>query len=85
MAKTTPSPDPDLLAAVVLDTLIASAGTGMTLAQVARACERRPRRRSEAHEIRVALAILIDDELATREGELYRATRAAIRAEQLRY
>lgn len=85
MAKTTRAPDPDLLAAVVLETLVAAAGAGMTLAQVARACERRPDRRSQAREVEIALGLLVEDDLAARDGERYRATRAAIRADELRY
>jgi hypothetical protein len=79
------SPDPDLLAAVVLQTLVGAGPAGLTLPQVARACERQPDRLPEAREVEVALRILIDDELATRDGDLYRATRAAIRAAELSF
>lgn len=88
MAKTpqsTVSPDPDLLAAVVLHTLVGAGPAGLTLPQVARACEREPDRLPEAREVEVALRILIDDELAARDGDLYRPTRAAIRAAQLSF
>jgi hypothetical protein len=80
-----PSPDPDLLAAVVLQTLVGAGAAGLTLRQVARACERDPDRLPQAREVEVALRILIDDELATRDGDLYRATRAAIRAAELSF
>jgi hypothetical protein len=80
-----PSPDPDLLAAVVLHTLVGAGAAGLTLPQVARACERDPDRFPEAREVEVALRILIADDLATRDGDLYRATRAAIRAAELSF
>jgi hypothetical protein len=87
VAKTTqpPVPDPDLLAAVVLQTLVGAGPVGLTLPQVARACERDPRRLPEAREVEVALRILIADELARREGDLYLPTRAAIRAAELSF
>lgn len=85
MAKTQHSSDPDLLAAVVLDTLVKAGPGGLTLTQVARACERDPRRLPEAREVEIALRILIADELATRESDLYRPTRAAIRAAELSF
>lgn len=104
MAKTqeppaggTPEPAADLLAAVVLDTLvsaIAGGGSGidpgaehggLTLAEVARACERDPARADEAGEVRGALDILLADELATLEAGRYRPTRAAIRAAELSF
>jgi hypothetical protein len=93
----TPEAAPDLLAAVVLDTLVrAVAGgssgvdpgaghAGLTLAEVARACERNPARADEAREVRGALDILLADELATHEGDRYRPTRAAIRAAELSF
>ena len=92
-----PEPDPDLLAAVVLDILVSAvagggsgvdpgAGQGgLTLAEVARACERNPARADEAREVRGALEILLADELATLEADRYRPTRAAIRAAELSF
>jgi hypothetical protein len=91
VAKTTHSgdrpepPDLDLLAAVVLPTLVGAGKGGLTLAQVARACERDPRRLPEAREVELALRVLIADDLATRSGERYLATRAAIRAAELSF
>lgn len=78
-------PHPDLLAAVALDTLVRAGPAGLTLAQVARACERDPDHPSEACEVRNALAILTRDDLATRAGDVYRPTRAAIRAADLSF
>lgn len=88
MAKTQESigaPNPDLLAAVVLHTLVSEGGEGMTVARVARACERDPEEAGEAREIEIALAILLEDGLATREDELYRPSRAAVRAAELSF
>ncbi|HEV3095450.1 MAG TPA: hypothetical protein VGY30_13210 [Solirubrobacteraceae bacterium] len=76
---------PDLLAAVVLHTLVSAGTTGLTAAQVAPACERDPDDPSEADEIAAALAILVRDELALRADEVYRPTRAAIRAAELSF
>jgi hypothetical protein len=76
---------PDLLAAVVLHTLVSRGTSGLTAAQVARACERDPDAPDEAGEIEAALAILVRDELALRETDTYRPTRAAIRAAELSF
>ncbi|MGH2878182.1 MAG: hypothetical protein ACRDK4_01045 [Solirubrobacteraceae bacterium] len=94
-AGVTPEPAPDLLAAVVLHTLVSGGPgrgidpgartNGLTLAQVARACERDPARPDEAREVQAALDILVADDLATREGKRYRPTRAAIRAAELSF
>ncbi len=83
--QSTGCPDPDLLAAVVLHTLVSKGREGMTVAQVAVACERSPNHPSEEREIEVALAILLDDGLATVETDLYRPTRPAIRAAELSF
>jgi hypothetical protein len=86
-----PPPDPDLLAAVVLDTLVrgrAGPGDGpdgLTLAEIARACEREPMRAEERREVQAAVDILLADELATREADRYQPTRAAIRAAELSF
>jgi hypothetical protein len=78
-------PDPDLLAAVVLHTLVQAGSRGLTLPQVARACERDPGRLPDAREVELALRILIEDSLASRAGDRYRPTRAAIRAAELSF
>lgn len=76
---------------MVLDTLVrerADPGeklNGMTLGEIARACEREPRRAEELREVQTALDILLADELATREADRYRPTRAAIRAAELSF
>ncbi|MFZ2113373.1 MAG: hypothetical protein WAU77_06540 [Solirubrobacteraceae bacterium] len=61
------SQHPDLLAAVVLHTLVSGACDGMTAASVALACERDPSTQREIDEIMVALEILLEDGLAERE------------------
>jgi hypothetical protein len=86
-----PPPDLDLLAAVVLDTLVRGSAdpgekpNGLTLGEVARACEREPMRAEERREVQAALDILLADELATRETDRYLPTRAAIRAAELSF
>lgn len=61
------SQHPDLLAAVVLHTLVSEARDGMTLAAVAAACERDPDTERDIEEIVTALEILLGDGLAERE------------------
>jgi hypothetical protein len=78
-----PSQHPDLLAAVVLHTLVSEGRDGMTVSRVAVACERKPDDPAERDEIEAALKILLDDDLATCEDELFRPTRAAVRASDL--
>ena len=88
MAKTqedVDAPNPDLLAAVVLHTLVSEGGEGMTVARVAVACDRSPNHPGEEREIELALAILVGDGLARCEEDLYRPTRAAIRAAELSF
>ncbi|MGH2911252.1 MAG: hypothetical protein ACRDJ3_02115 [Solirubrobacteraceae bacterium] len=88
MAKTqgkVDAPDPDLLAAVVLHTLVSNGRDGLTVAQVALACDRSPNHPHEEREIEIALAILLDDGLAMRAQDLYRPTRPAIRAAELSF
>lgn len=80
----------DLLAAVVLHTLVSDGRGGMTAAGVARACERNPADPTELREIQAALEILLDDELVRRDpnrdgDDLYAPTRAAVRASELTF
>jgi hypothetical protein len=79
------APDPDLLAAVVLHTLVSEGREGLTVAQVAVACERSPHHPGEEREIEQALAILVNDGLAMCEDDLYRPTRPALRAAELSF
>jgi hypothetical protein len=57
----------DLLAAVVLHTLVSGARDGMTAASVALACERDPNTQRDIDEIVGALEILLEDGLAVSE------------------
>jgi hypothetical protein len=80
---------------VVLHTLVSDGGDGMTVADIARACERDPENAEEAKEVETALEILLDDGLAERtagdvgheesSAELVRPTRAAVRASELSF
>lgn len=79
------APDPDLLAAVVLDTLVGASPESLSGSEVARACERDPNRGADVREIGVALQTLIADGLAVRARRGYRATRAAVRAAELSF
>jgi hypothetical protein len=67
-----PSQHPDLLAAVVLHTLVSEARDGMTAAKVALACDRDPHAKHDFDEIVMALEILLEDGLAERETALGR-------------
>jgi hypothetical protein len=83
------SQHPDLLAAVVLHTLVSEGQDGMTPARMALACERDPDIRADMEEIEAALELLRDDGLALLErdgeSELFRPTRAAVRARELSF
>jgi hypothetical protein len=85
VANSQDSAHPDLLAAVVLHTLVSEGRAGMSVARVAIACGRDPSVSAEVEEIGVALRILLDDELALHEEDLYQPTRAAIRAAELSF
>lgn len=77
--------DPDLLAAVVLHTLVVNGREGMSAQTLARECERDPAVPDEQREVDMAIEILLGDGLARREGELFAPTRAAIRANELSF
>lgn len=73
------------MAAVVLHALVHEGRSGLTLADVAIACERDPSAPEEMREITQALEILTADGLAQRRGELFCPTRAAVRADELSF
>jgi hypothetical protein len=74
----------DFLAAVVAHVLVSAYPRTLTLAEVARECERNLDKPDERHEIELALKWITGDELAThREGWI--ATRAAVRAAELSF
>jgi hypothetical protein len=80
-----PSQHPDLLAAVVLHTLVTQGCAGLSVAQVASACERDPKDPADIDEIEAALELLLGDTLAQCKDDLYRPTRAAARAAELSF
>lgn len=73
------------MAAVVLHVLVSKARKGFTVAQVAKACERDPGDPSDLDEIEAALEVLLDDGLAQSQDDLFRPTRAAVRASELSF
>jgi len=74
-----PAPDPDPLAAVVLHTLVSEGRNGLPIAQIVKACER------DLDEVEAAVEVLLADGLARGKDDLYRPTRAAIRADELSF
>lgn len=74
-----------MLAAVVLHTLVAEGRDGLPRAQIARACERDPTDSTDMRETETALGVLLEDHLAERDGDLYKPTRAAVRATELSF
>lgn len=84
----TTDPHPDLLAAVVLHVLVSEGRDGLTVEQIARACERNPGEESQRREVQTALEILVRDHLAipqTGDGSAFEPTRAAVRADELSF
>jgi hypothetical protein len=79
------SQHPDLLAAVVLHTLVSEGRDGLTTKHIALACDRDPGDSADIDEIETALQSLLDDALAERGDGFYRPTRAAIRATELSF
>jgi hypothetical protein len=83
------SQHPDLLAAVVLHTLVREGRDGITVASIAKACDRDPSDPSDSSEVEAALGVLLDDGLAEREHraerDLWLPTRAAMRADELSF
>ena len=79
------TPHPDLLAAVVLHTLIRAGPPGTSTERTIESCERDPNSQAERNEIEAAINTLIADGLAERRGAHVRATRAALRADALSF
>jgi len=77
--------DPDPLAAVLLHVLVAEARDGLTASQLATACERDPDDAADLDEVEAALEVLLNDDLAQSQNDVYRPTRAAIRASELSF
>lgn len=80
-----PPPHPDLLAAVVHHALLSAHPATLTLAETAAAVERDPASQADRVAVEAALQGLIADGLAHRRGGRYGATRAALRADSLRF
>jgi hypothetical protein len=57
----------------------------MSVAQVAAACERDPNDPADTDEVEAALEILLGDGLAECENELFKPSRAAMRASELSF
>lgn len=70
---------------MVLHTLVTHGRDGIPAHRVAAACERDPSQPAEMREIEAALEILLDDDLARRDGDLFAPTHAAIRASELSF
>ena len=79
------SPPRDRIAAVVLHVLVSHGPGTLTPAQVALACERDPGLPADGEAIGWALGELVEDGLAYRRGVRFGATRAAVRARELRF
>jgi hypothetical protein len=69
----------------VLHVLVADGPRALTVAQIAAACERDPRRETDREAIEQALRGLVEDGLAYRRGARLGATRAALRAFELSF
>lgn len=88
MPDTDSSPEPqnfDSLAGAVMYDLIDASPKGMTIEQVCRKTERKPKNADERAEVEGALRVLVADELARQEGDKWIATRAAVRAYELSF
>ncbi|HXQ00815.1 MAG TPA: hypothetical protein VN845_12215 [Solirubrobacteraceae bacterium] len=79
------SQHPDALAAVALHALVNEGRDGMTVAELAGACERDPTNAPELNETEAALDVLLEANLATWDGKRFKPTRAAIRAAELSF
>jgi hypothetical protein len=75
----------DLLAAVVLHTLVSANPGVLSVEEVARECERDPGVYEEREEIELALRRLVIDGLAVRRNRRWVATRPAVRAQELSF
>ncbi len=70
---------------MVLHALLSASPAAVTLEQAATDCERDPASRSDRDAIERALRGLIADGLVQRRGSRFGATRAALRADALRF
>lgn len=75
----------DPLAGVVMYVLVDASPKTLTVEQVCRKAERKPKNPEERAEVEAALRVLVADKLARREGDKWIATRAAVRADELAF
>jgi hypothetical protein len=75
----------DLLAGVVMYELIEVSPRALTVEQVCRKAERKPKNPEERAEVEAALRVLVADKLARKQDDKWVATRAAVRAEELSF
>lgn len=75
----------DQLSAVVAHVLVSAHPARLTLAEVAEQCERDLSNPGDRQEVELALQWIAGDELASREGEGWMATRPAVRAAELSF
>jgi hypothetical protein len=75
----------DQLAGVVMYVLVDASPKALTVEQVCRRAERKPKNADERAEVEAALRVLMADKLARREGDKWIATRAAVRADELAF
>ncbi len=75
----------ELLAAVVLHVLVTQGHEGIDADQMARAVERDHDNDDQRGEVAAALQLLAEEDLARREGERWRPTRAALATARLSF
>jgi hypothetical protein len=73
------------LAAVLLHVLVSASREQLTLEQAIRACERDPHSTHDRALVAATLREMVDDGLVCHGDDRFRATRAAIRADQLSF
>jgi hypothetical protein len=76
---------PSLLAAIILHVLLTDPRELLDVEQATSACERDPAVAEDLEQVRDALHGLVRDGLAEQHGQAFRASRAAIRADQLSF
>jgi hypothetical protein len=80
-----PPREREQLASVVLHALITAAPMALSLEEVTRVCQRDQTSQSDRDRVSIALRTLLEDGLVFRRDMGFGATRAAIRAEELRF
>lgn len=75
----------DQLAGVVMYVLVDASPKALTVEQVCRRAERKPKNADERAEVEAALRVLMADKLARKQNDKWVATRAAVRADELAF